>query len=160
MPSRHLLQSRLQPNSLPQLPIMPFPYYPPPHMYFPQNPWPVNSQLAPSTSQPGSYENSTIRSKSVKGPIISTWLRYCDSHPNHRGENLAALTSNFDAQGYWTIDQLTSARMSIENLSSWVKIGKGTADYIIQYANEDMALVNEGKFAMQDLPNVDGPGDN
>ena len=72
---------------------------------------------------------------------------------------MAALTSNFDAQGYQTIDQLTSARMSIENLSSWVKIGKGTADYIIQYANEDMALVNEGKFAMQDLPNVDGPGD-
>ena len=72
---------------------------------------------------------------------------------------MAALTSNFDAQGYRTIDQLTSACMSIKNLSSWVKIGKGTADYIIQYANEDMALVNEGKFAMQDLPNVDEPGD-
>ena len=49
--------------------------------------------------------------------------------------------------------------MSIENLSSWIKIGKGTADYIIQYVDEDMALVNDGKFAMTDLPNIDESGD-
>ena len=34
----------------------------------------------------------------------------------------------------------------------------GTADCIIQYADEDTALVNDGKFAMEDLPNVDGSG--
>ena len=39
--------------------------------------------------------------------------------------------------------------MSIENLSSWVNIGKGTADYIIQYADGDMALVIDGKFVME-----------
>ena len=48
--------------------------------------------------------------------------------------------------------------MSVENLSSWIKIGKGTTDYIIQYADEDMALVNDGKFAILDLPNVDESG--
>ena len=38
--------------------------------------------------------------------------------------------------------------MSVENLSSWLHIGKGTADLIIQYTEEDMALVRDGKFAM------------
>ena len=159
-PSHHSSQSRTQLNSLPQLPMMPFPYFPPPHMYFPLNPWPVNSQLAPSTSQPaGSHQNSTTWPKSVKGPVISTWLCYCDNHPDCCGENLTTLTGNFDEQGYQTINQLTSACMSIENLSSWIKIGKGTADYIIQYADEDMALVNDGKFAMTNLPNIDESGD-
>ena len=72
---------------------------------------------------------------------------------------MTALTGNFDEQGYQTINQLTSACMSIENLSSWIKIGKGTADYIIQYVDEDMALVNDGKFAITDLPNIDESGD-
>ena len=40
-----------------------------------------------------------------------------------------------------------------------MNIGKGMADYIIQYADEDMVLVNDGKFTMADLPNVDGSGD-
>ena len=58
------------------------------------------------------------------------------------------------------IDQLTSGHISIESLSSWMNIGKGTADYIIQYADEDMVLVNNSKFKMADLPNVGGSGDN
>ena len=58
------------------------------------------------------------------------------------------------------INQLTSGCMSIENMSSWMNIGKGTADYIIQYADEDMVLMNNGEFKMVDLPNVGGSGDN
>ena len=42
---------------------------------------------------------------------------------------------------------------------SWMNIGKGTANYIIQYADEDMVLVKDGKFTMVDLPNVDHFGD-
>ena len=38
--------------------------------------------------------------------------------------------------------------MSVENLSNWLEIGKGTADLIIQYAEEDMVLVRNGKFMM------------
>ena len=30
-----------------------------------------------------------------------------------------------------------------------MNISKGTADYIIQYVDEDMALVNDSKFDMQ-----------
>lgn len=122
-----------------------------------RDPWP---QVAPSTAQPaGSDENSTACPKLVKGPAIPAWLRYCDNHPDHGGENLATLMSNFSDQGYWMIDQLTSGHMSINNLLSWIKIGKGTADYIIQYANEDMALVNSDEFVMAELPNVDRSGD-
>ena len=139
--------------------MMSFLYFLPPHMYFPLNQFPMISQLVPLTSQPPSpHQNPTTWPKSVKGPIISAWLRHCDNHPDRRGENFSTLTGNFDEQGYWTIDQLTSARMSVENLSSWIKIGKGTADYIIQYADEDMALLNDGKFAILDLPNVDESG--
>ena len=32
-------------------------------------------------------------------------------------------------------------------------------DYIIQYVDEDMVLVNNGKFKMVDLPNIGGSGD-
>ena len=39
--------------------------------------------------------------------------------------------------------------MSVENLSNWLEIGKGTADLIIQHAKEDMALVRGGKFTME-----------
>ena len=67
--------------------------------------------------------------------------------------------SNFSDQGYWMIDQLTSGCISIENLSSWIKIGNGTADYIIQYAGEDMVLVNSDEFVMAELPNIDRSGD-
>jgi hypothetical protein len=38
--------------------------------------------------------------------------------------------------------------MSVENFSNWLEIGKGTADLIIRYAEEDMVLVSNGKFTM------------
>ena len=38
--------------------------------------------------------------------------------------------------------------MSVENLSNWLEISKGTADLIIQYAKEDMVLVSNGTFTM------------
>ena len=38
--------------------------------------------------------------------------------------------------------------MSVEKLSDWLSIGKGTADLLIQYAEEDMGLVNAGTFSM------------
>lgn len=139
---------------------MPYPYYPAPQMYFSQQTWPMNPHPVPSTSHPvGFHQNPSSQSKLVKGPTISAWLEYCNNYPDHSGDNLAALATNFDAQGYWTIDQLTSGRISIKNLSSWMNIGKGTADYIIQYADEDMVLTNDGKLTMADLPNVDNSDD-
>ena len=51
-------------------------------------------------------------------------------------------------QGYQTIDQLTGPRMSVENLSNWLEISKGTADLIIQFAEQDMVLVSNGEFTM------------
>jgi len=38
--------------------------------------------------------------------------------------------------------------MSVEDLSKWLGIGKGTADFIIQYADEDVALHNKGELKM------------
>ena len=63
------------------------------------------------------------------------------------------LADRFNEQGYRTIDQLTGSCMSVKNLSSWISIGKGTADYIIQYANEDMALVRNGNFTIDNPAN-------
>jgi endonuclease III-like uncharacterized protein len=48
--------------------------------------------------------------------------------------------------------------MTVENLSNWLGIGKGTADLIIQYAEEDMALVRDGKFTMKAV--LDGDEEN
>ena len=38
--------------------------------------------------------------------------------------------------------------MSVEKLSDWLGIGRGTADLIIQYAEEDMELLKANKFSM------------
>jgi hypothetical protein len=95
----------------------------------------------------------------VRGPRILDWLGYCDCLPGHDGEFFSRLADKFDQEGYRTIDQLTGSRMSVENLSNWLEIGKGTADLIIQYAEEDMALVRDGKFTME-RAEMDGGADN
>jgi hypothetical protein len=91
----------------------------------------------------------TGRQRHVRGPRIFVWLQYCDRVPGRDGEFFFGLADKFDQQGFRTIDQLTGSRMSVENLSNWLEIGKGTADLIIQYAEEDMALVRDGKFTME-----------
>lgn len=90
--------------------------------------------------------NPTAPLRQVRGPQISGWLPYCDRLPGRDGENFSALIDKFRIEGYRTIDQL--ARMSVENLSDWLEIGKGTADLIIRYAEEDMAYVRTGNFTM------------
>jgi hypothetical protein len=112
--------------------------------------WPVPGLLQPASSQAygAPQPNPTVPLRRVRGPQISAWLQYCDRLPDHDGEDLSALTDKFHAQGYQTIDQLTGPRMSVENLSNWLEIGKGTADLIIRYAEEDMVLVSNGKFTM------------
>ena len=82
-------------------------------------------------------------------PKIRGWLNYCDKHPDRRGENFSAHAEKFDEEGYRRINQLTGERMSVEKLSDWLNIGKGTADLLIQYAGEDMALVKAGAFSME-----------
>ena len=54
----------------------------------------------------------------------------------------------FDEEGYCRINQLTGNRISVEKLSTWLNIGKGTADVLIQYAEEDMELLKVGTFTM------------
>ena len=88
----------------------------------------------------------------VRGPRISDWLQYCDHTPGHDGEVFFSLEYKFNKQGHQTMDQLTGSWMSFKNLSSWLHIGKGMVDLIIQYAEEDMALVRDGKFTMDPAP--------
>ena len=108
---------------------------------FPQPPG-TQAYGAPPPNGP----NPTPPLKQVRGPQISAWLQYCDRLPGRDGDDLSALTDKFRMQGYRTIDQL--AQMSVENLSNWLEIGKGTADLIIRYAEEDMAFVRAGNFTM------------
>ena len=39
--------------------------------------------------------------------------------------------------------------MTIKKLADWLSIGVGTADLLIQYAEEDVALVKKGLFSMK-----------
>jgi hypothetical protein len=80
--------------------------------------------------------------------MISPWLAYCDRHPNRHGEDFQAHTEKFRDEGYRRINQLTGERMSVEKLSAWLSIGKGTADLLIQYAEEDVALAKAGMLVM------------
>jgi hypothetical protein len=137
---------------------MPYGFYPPPNPFFansvqwpgagfPQPPGPQAPPTAPPAAPP----------RLVRGPDMLQWLAYCDRVPG-RGDFFYGLADKFNREGYLTIDQLTSNRMTVENLSNWLVIGKGTADLIIQYADEDMALVRDGKFRMDQA--FEGDGEN
>ena len=120
-------------------------------MYFPnpmQQQWPGFPPPSGSQAYGAPQPNLTMPPRPVKGPHISDWLQYCDHLPGRDGEAFSSLAYKFDKQGYRSIDQLTGTRMTVENLSTWLNIGKGTADLLIQYAEEDMGLVRDGKFTM------------
>jgi hypothetical protein len=109
----------------------------------------------PPQAAPVPQQNPTAAKKHIRGPRITPWLQYCDRLPGRDGEKFSALTDKFDREGYRTIDQLIGSRMTVENLSNWFGIGKGIADLIIQYAEEDMALVTDGNFTMDLEPTQD-----
>ena len=54
----------------------------------------------------------------------------------------------FNVEGYRFIHQLTGPHTLVEKLSAWLNIGKGTADLLIWYAEEDVALIKAGTFTM------------
>jgi hypothetical protein len=93
---------------------------------------------------------------SVVYPNISDWLEYCDRHQHRRGEGFSNHIQAFEQEGYRRINQLTGKRMTVEKLSEWVHIGTGTADLLIQYAEEDVELIKRGVFSMS-LPDSDDP---
>jgi hypothetical protein len=128
-------------------PPPPFSYYGLPNL----NPMQF-AGLPPQALAPAPQPNPTVPQKHIRGPRISPWLQYCDRLPGREGENFSALAAKFENEGYRTIDQLTGSRMSVENLSNWFGIGKGIADLIIQYAEEDMPLVRDGNFTMDMEP--------
>lgn len=82
-------------------------------------------------------------------PNIADWLNYCDRHPDRAGEDFKTHIAAFNQHGYRRMNQLTGSRMTVEKLSQWLSIGVGTADLLIQYAKEDVALIKNGLFSMK-----------
>jgi hypothetical protein len=91
---------------------------PGPYGFQPQNP---PTHMAPTFN----------RAPAVMYPAISEWLKYCDHHPDHGGEDFSVHIEMFCQQGYHHMDQLTGHRITVEKLSDWLHIGKGTADLLI-----------------------------
>jgi hypothetical protein len=138
----------------PTMPNAGFPYnfYPPPYV---QPAW----YGLPSAAGPGYLQPPTgyaqppamppALKQTIQYPTISTWLEYCDRHPQRSGEDFSDHAWKFDKQGYRRINQLTGERITVEKLSDWIDIGKGTADLLIRYAEEDADLVKAGTFTME-----------
>jgi hypothetical protein len=80
----------------------------------------------------------------VSYPMIAEWLVFCDNHPQRSGEDFGSLMPKFDEEGFRCLHQLTGDRITIEKLSDWLGIGKGTADLILGYAEEDIAAIRAG----------------
>jgi hypothetical protein len=140
-PGRPIAQTQAQ--APPHNPGFPYGYYPPP--YPPPYPptWHGYSQGPPSTLNPAGAP--IIK---VNYPMIIPWLNYCDKHPERCGEDFSAHADKFNKEGYRRLHQLTGDRVSVEKLSDWLGIGKGTADLLIRYAEEDLELVKAGTFTM------------
>lgn len=124
----------------------PYGYYPPP--FPPMPPWypqPPNPAL-PMAVQP--IPTQPAPGAKIDYPKIPAWLKHCDNHPDRGDERFFMHAWKFEQEGYRRINQLTGERTTVEKLSQWLDIGKGTADLLIQYAEEDVALVKAGTFLM------------
>jgi hypothetical protein len=133
----------------------PYGYYPPP---YPISGWPGYPPPPPAPNPAPPIVNQFVK---LDYPKIATWLNYCDQHPDRCGENFSTHAYKFNAEGYRRINQLTRDRISVENLATWLGIGKGTADLLIGYAEEDIELLKVGKFTMTlaDEWDVDAPAE-
>lgn len=131
----------------------------PPPQWFSQHaphaPYGPPAPPGPIPITPDLPQHAPRQAVNVKYPKISEWLTYCDQHPDRHGEDFSAHASKFTREGYRLINQLTGDRISVEKLSDWLAIGKGTADLIIGYAEEDVALVKAGTFKMAVVEGLD-----
>ena len=131
---------------------MPYSYYPPPALppvWYTQGPQPAIG-FAPPNPVPAQAGVALAANQAVAVvyPLIRDWLEYCDRHPGRCGEDFAAHGEKFDKEGYRRINQLARDRITVEKLSEWLQIGKGTADLLIGYAEEDIGLIKAGMFTM------------
>jgi hypothetical protein len=147
-PAQAYVQAQAQ--AFPQPPPsmnFPYGYYPSPYMMLP--PWYLQEPPPSAPSHfPGQPAPAPTGAAAIEYPAITAWLAYCDRHQSRCGENFSLHAEKFTKEGYRRIDQITHDRISVEKLSSWLSIGKGTADLLIQYAGEDAMLVKAGTFTM------------
>jgi hypothetical protein len=133
---------------------MPFNYYAPSYPTwsgYPQYPMAPPPQLALNPAPPAPNPALPAPNRSVKSsdyPKIPAWLTYCDNHPERCGEDFSLYAWKFEREGWRRIHQLTGDRISVEKLSDWLSIGKGTADLLIRYAEEDVDHIKAGTFTM------------
>ncbi|KAM6492687.1 hypothetical protein JOM56_012411 [Amanita muscaria] len=140
-------------NGAPQAPTemgFGYPYYPqpPPYPYYAMPP-PSAPPARPVSLSPVAHDSVDAASATdLEYPLIVDWLAYCDKHARRRGRNLCQYSVTFENEGFATIDQLTGPQITIEKLSEWLGIGRGTADAIIRYAESDTKLLKAGKLTM------------
>jgi len=89
--------------------------------------------------------------------MIADWLALCDLHPQCSSENFSCLGTKFDQEGFRRLHQLTGERITVEKLLEWLDIGKGTADLLLRYAEEDTAAICAGAFQMLHGQNLTQP---
>jgi hypothetical protein len=136
----------------PGYPLPPTPIYPPGQFTMPG--WPnqpgSNTVSGPWPGILTQSSDATVADVIVEYPLISQWLLHCDYHPARSGDDFSSHAWKFETEGYRRINQLTADNrfLLIEKLSAWLGIGKGIADLITRYAEEDVALVRAGKFSM------------
>ena len=123
-------------------PYFPYPNMPPhPSLWYGQVPM-YNQPLPPL--HPQQYMVPPMQP--LNYPMIAEWLALCDNHPQHSGEDFSSLVPKFDKEGFQCLHQLTGDCITVEKLSEWLDIGKGTADLILGYAEEDIAAIRAGAF--------------
>ncbi|KIL67256.1 hypothetical protein M378DRAFT_9504 [Amanita muscaria Koide BX008] len=121
-------------------PPMPMPYGYSPYLY------PTPPMPQPPTVQAEGITTGAVEAESYEYPSIVEWLNHCDQHPQRCNRNLGRYAPAFDDEGFVSIDQLVGPRISIEKLAEWLKLGRGTADLIIRYAEQDILLIKASKF--------------
>ena len=135
-------------------PYFPYPNMPPHPLWYGQLPmynplFPLLHNLHPQQYMATSMTSvPPMQPVNVNYPMISEWLVLCDNHPQRSGENFSDLVPKFAQEGFRRLQQLTGDRITVEKLSEWLSIGKGTADLILRYAEEDIAAIHAGAFQM------------
>jgi hypothetical protein len=122
--------------------IIPYPWAGPPMSHIP------TPALTPTVTLQQAQSRPEVE---IEYPPIGPWLDYLDAHPI-RGKhqiNFARYAPAFNGEGFFTMNQLVSDRVTVEKLSNWFGIGKGIADLLINYAQRDVESIKSGTLSMR-----------
>ncbi|KIK20206.1 hypothetical protein PISMIDRAFT_13167 [Pisolithus microcarpus 441] len=134
------------------VPLLPYPSYPPPFFVLPPwGPlsfhggnyapiWPTNTPPQTPFDAPPSSSSTSV----ADIPNVIDWFAYLDRHEQQNKDRImfSPFRMMLWEKGFIQISQLSPDFVKLSDLQDWLRVDVGTAILIMQYAKEDLEVVN------------------